>query len=137
MRTQTLDDIIEDLFYTESILTKSDTLIVIVDTEPNDTMIDRLNYLYDHDGIFIVMYNIKRLLFNILKHERVPSIEVLDQKDTEEMMKKYNVKHTAQLPEISRYDPLAMAVCMRPGEVCKLIRKSPTALSTIYYRVCK
>lgn len=137
MRTQSLDDIIEDLYYTENVLNKKDTLIVVVDTEPNETMIDKLNYLYDHDGIFVVMYNIKRLLFNILNHERVPHIAILDETQTKNMMDQYNVKNTNQLPEISRYDPLAMAACMRPGQVCQLVRKSPTALNSTYYRVCK
>ena len=67
LRPQNLDDIIEDLFVIENVLTKTDTLIIITADEPNDTIITKLKYLYDHDGIFVVIHNIKRLQFNNLK----------------------------------------------------------------------
>ena len=41
-----------------------------------------------------------------------------------------------QLPEISRFDPQALALCIRPGDVCKFIRNSSTALEYNYYRIC-
>jgi len=41
-----------------------------------------------------------------------------------------------QLPEVSRFDPHSLAMCLRPGEVCQYERKSPTAMKTDYYRVC-
>jgi hypothetical protein len=45
-----LDDTIDDLFRTEKTLTTDDSLIIIMDDEPNDSNISRMNYLYDHDG---------------------------------------------------------------------------------------
>ena len=42
----------------------------------------------------------------------------------------------SQLPEISRYDPVALVIGLRPGEVCKIIRPSPTAITTEYFRLC-
>ena len=53
-----------------------------------------------------------------------------------EMMKKYNVMEKSQLPDISRYDPVALAIGMRPGEVCSIDRPSKSAISSLYYRVC-
>ena len=41
-----------------------------------------------------------------------------------------------ELPEISRYDPVAQAIGMRPGQICKIIRPSKTAITTDYYRLC-
>ena len=43
---------------------------------------------------------------------------------------------TNQLPEISRFDPQALAMCMRPGQVCKFERESSTALFYNYFRIC-
>jgi hypothetical protein len=71
VRPQYLDEIIEDLFLVESVLTKNDTLVIIIDGEPNETIISKVNYLYDHDGIFVVIHNISRLQFNILEHSLV------------------------------------------------------------------
>jgi DNA-directed RNA polymerase subunit H (RpoH/RPB5) len=132
-----LDDVIEDLYTIEEILTKKDTLIIIIDDEPNDTILAKMRYLYDRDGIFVVIHNIKRLQFNILKHALVPEITVLSDEETVELKQKYSIKdHTVQLPEISRFDPQALVIGLRPGQVCSIGRKSATALDYTYYRVC-
>jgi hypothetical protein len=131
-----LDDIIEDLFTIESILTKEDTLIIITEDEPNDTIITKLKYLYDHDGIFVVIHNIRRLQYNILNHKLVPECTILQDKDIEDLKKKYNISNKNQLPEISRFDPQALVLCIRPGNVCELKRNSATTMFYKYYRVC-
>ena len=136
IRPNTLDDMIEDLYYIDNVLEKSDTLVIIVDDEPNDTILAKLRYLFDHDGIFIVVHNIRRLQFNLLEHALVPAIRVLPDKEWLEIKNKYNIKHLAQLPEICRFDPMALAIGMRPGQVCEIQRDSPTALANLYYRAC-
>jgi len=137
IRPSTLDEIIEDLYTIEEIMTKKDTLIVIIDDEPNDTILAKLRYLYDRDGIFVIIHNIKRLQFNILKHELVPSMRVLNERETLEFKRKYNLKDlNKDLPEISRFDAQALAVGIRPGQVCSIERDSATAMSYEYFRVC-
>jgi len=136
IRPQNLDEIIEDLFVIENILKKSDTLVIVMEEEPSDTLITKLKYLYDNDGIFVVVHNILRLQFNILKHKLVPPTIIMNETEVAELKVKYNLKDVKQLPEISRFDPVALAICLRPGQVCKIIRSSATALETNYYRVC-
>jgi len=136
LRKENLDTLVEDLFTIESVLTKKDTLIVIVNDEPNDTIVERMKYLYDHNGVFIVMHNIERLQYNLLKNVLVPYTEILEDTEIENLKKEYNLKDTSQLPEISRFDPHALAICLRPGQICKLQRKSNTAMNYFYYRVC-
>ncbi len=138
MKPQTLDDIIEDLYTIEQVLTKRDTLIVIIDDEPNDTILAKVKYLYERDGIFVIIHNIQRLQTNILKHFMVPNMTVLE---NEEEIKQFKEKHyikdeKIQLPEISRFDPQALVVGLRPGDICKIDRSSVTALNTNYYRIC-
>jgi DNA-directed RNA polymerase subunit H (RpoH/RPB5) len=136
IKKQDLDEIIEDLYLIEDVLTKDDTLMIITEDEPNDTIISKIKYLYEHDDIFIVIHNIKRLQFNILKHNLVPSCQVLLPEDVIALKEKYNLKSVNQLPEVSRFDPQSLAMCLRPGEVCKYDRKSVTAMNAEYYRVC-
>ena len=136
VRPQYLDEIIEDLFLVESVLTKNDTLVIIIDGEPNETIISKVNYLYDHDGIFVVIHNISRLQFNILEHSLVPPIKILSEGETTQILKTYNLKDTNQLPEISRFDAQALAISMRPGQVCEIERKSVTVMKYNYYRIC-
>lgn len=132
-----LQPILEDLFILTDTLNPKDTLIVILDGEPNDSLKTHLKYKLSHDGIFVVVHNIKRLQFNILEHALVPSnIHILNDKEREEIMQKYHLKHVKELPEISRFDPMALAICLRPGQICSFDRKSPTSLLTKYYRIC-
>jgi DNA-directed RNA polymerase subunit H (RpoH/RPB5) len=136
IRPQNLDDIIEDLFVIENVLTKEDTLVIIMEEEPNDTLVSKLKYLFDHDGIFVVVHNIQRLQFNILKHKLVPHTTILTDEEVAALKVKYNIKDLSQLPEISRFDPVALAIEIRPGQVCKILRSSATALDYDYYRIC-
>lgn len=136
IRPQNLDNIIDDLFYVENVLTKDDTLIIIIEDEPNDTIITKMEYLYNHDGIFVVIHNIQRLQFNILEHELVPQMTILSDEETTDVVKQYNLTSVKQLPEIDRFDPVALALSMRPDQVGKIVRSSITALKTVMYRVC-
>jgi DNA-directed RNA polymerase subunit H (RpoH/RPB5) len=136
IRPQTLDTMIEDLYEIEKILTPRDTLCIIIDEEPNDRILSSITYLYENTGIFVVIHNIKRLQFNLLEHTLVPSIKILNEAEIEEMKKKYNLESFSKLPEISRYDPQALAVMLRPGQVVEFTRSSFTALESKYYRIC-
>ena len=137
LNEKSLSMIIEDLFILSDTLTKKDTLIIIYDGEPNETLQYHLNHMYNHDGIFVVVHNIKRLQFNILNHHLVPAVSILEEPQIKDLEQKYHLtKIASQLPEISRYDPMALAICLRPLQICKLIRSSPTALTTEYYRIC-
>jgi DNA-directed RNA polymerase subunit H (RpoH/RPB5) len=136
LRANNLQEIIDDLFLVENVLTKEDTIIIIVDGEPNEPLIKFVNELYQKEKIFVVIHNIKRLQFNILRHKLVPRAYILNSKETEEFMKRMNIKKLAQLPEISRFDPQAQAICLRPNQICRFTRESPTAMNYFYYRVC-
>ena len=57
--------------------------------------------------------------------------------ENEEMRKKYNISNDSELPEISRFDPIAQAIGMKPGQVCEIIRPSKTAIESNYYRLCQ
>jgi DNA-directed RNA polymerase subunit H (RpoH/RPB5) len=136
IKKQTLDEIIEDLFTLDTILEKNDTLIVITEDEPNDTIISHNKYIYDTTGIFVVIHSLKRLQFNILNHKFVPPTVILSPIEVDELKIKYNINKLSQLPEISRFDPHALALSLRPGQVCKHDRNSITAMKTTYYRAC-
>jgi len=131
-----LDNVKDELFDVENTLTKSDILIIVVDDEPNDSLITRMKYLYEQEGVFIVIHNIKRLQYNVLEHSLVPESTILSDDELKELMVKYNIRDLSQIPEVSRFDPQSLAICLRPGQVCKYTRKSVTSLEHEYYRVC-
>ena len=136
LRPQNLQEMIDDLFNIEEVLTKEDTLFIVVKDEVNETLTNTLKHIWEQDGIFIVIQNLKRLQFNILKHEIVPPHRILSVVETLQIKKKYNIMNDNQFPDISRFDPVAQAIGIRPGQVCEIIRPSKTAISAPYYRIC-
>lgn len=136
LRPNNLEEMVDDLFNLEEVLKKNDTLFIIIKDEVNETLINELKQVWERDGIFIVIESIKRLQFNILNHILVPEHKVMSEEDAQKMMKYYNVTDKTQLPDISRFDPVARVIGLRPGQVCHIIRPSKTAIKTDYYRVC-
>jgi DNA-directed RNA polymerase subunit H (RpoH/RPB5) len=136
IQQKVLDELIEDLYLMEEVLTKADTLIIMIEDEPNDSLLAKLRTMWDRDGIFIVVHNMQRLQFNMLDHALVPKMRALDDDDAQAILEKYNMRDKTQFPEISRFDPHALAVGLRPGQVAEIERPSPTAMTAMYYRVC-
>ena len=136
IQQKVLDELIEDLYIIDEVLTPKDTLILLIEDEPNDSLLGKIRTLYDRDGIFIIVQSMQRLQFNILNHTLVPKMTALGESEMKDVMKKLNVRSVKQFPEISRFDPHAQAIGLRPGQVGKIERSSPTALSSTYYRVC-
>ena len=133
---QNINDYIDDLFNLEQVLSKNDTLIIVIKQEPHEPLLNMLRHIWEQDGIYIIVYNLERLQFNILEHSYVPKHVIMNEKEIAEMKHKYNISNDLEIPEISRYDPVAMAIGMRPGDICKIVRSSKTAITSNYYRIC-
>jgi DNA-directed RNA polymerase subunit H (RpoH/RPB5) len=134
--SKNIQEMIDDLFVLTETLKKTDTLFIIIKDEPNETLINELKHIWETEGIFIVIENIKRLQFNILKHTLVPEHRVMLDSEINTIVKKYNITDKIQFPDISRFDPVARVICLRPGQVCHIIRSSKTSIKTDYYRIC-
>ena len=136
IRPTNIQEMIDDLFNLEEILKKEDTLFIIIKDEINETMTNELKHIWETDGIFIVIENIKRLQFNILDHEMQPKFDIVPESEVVNIMKKYNITNKIQFPDISRFDPVSRAIGLRPGQLCHIVRPSKTAIQADYYRLC-
>ena len=136
IKTANIQEMIDDLYNLEETLTKDDTLFIIIKDEVNETITNELKHIWEKDGIFIVVESIKRLQFNILNHSLVPDHRVMNDVEVAEVMKKYNINSLVEFPDISRFDPVARVIGLRPGKVCHIIRSSKTSVTADYYRVC-
>jgi DNA-directed RNA polymerase subunit H (RpoH/RPB5) len=131
-----VQEMIDDLFILSETLKKTDTLFIIIKDEPNETLINELKHIWESEGIFIVIESIKRLQFNILEHVLVPPHTILKETEVDDIMRHYNITNKIQFPDISRFDPVARVIGLRPGQVCKIVRPSKTSIEAIYYRIC-
>jgi DNA-directed RNA polymerase subunit H (RpoH/RPB5) len=137
LRPNNLQEMIDDLFYIENILTKNDTLLVVVKDEVNETLLNTLRHIWESDKIFIILIPLQRLQFNILEHILVPPHRILNEAEKIKIKIRYNIINDELFPELSRFDPVAKAIGIRPGEVCEITRPSKTAITSFYYRICR
>jgi len=131
-----LQEIIDDLFNIEELLTTNDTLMIIVKDDANETLVNFIKHIWEQDNIFVIVQSLKRSQFNILEHNLVPPHRVLSNTEIVQIKQKYNIMNDNQFPIISRFDPVAQSIGIRPGQVCEIIRPSKTAIIAPYYRVC-
>jgi DNA-directed RNA polymerase subunit H (RpoH/RPB5) len=127
---------VEDLFNLEEVLSMDDDLVIITKDEPNATLTQLVHELWEKEGIYVNLLFIKRLQFNILEHSYVPKHRIMSADEIEEFKRKYQITKDSQIPEISRFDPVAAAICMRPGNICEIVRNSKTAITSKFYRIC-
>jgi len=136
LRPANIQEMIDDLFNMEETLTKEDTLMIIIKDDMNDTMLNLLKHIWEQDEILIVIQSIRRLQFNILENVLVPEHLILSKTEVTEIKKKYNITDNTQFPDISRFDPVAQVIGIRPGQICEITRPSKTAIEGKYYRIC-
>ena len=132
-----IQDYIEDLYNVEETLGEDDNLIIVGKDKPNDTLINVLDMSYKTDKYYVNIYNIHDYLYNILDDVLVPPHRIIDDEEKKVIAKYYNIVNDSQWPEISRFDPVATAIGLKPSDVVEIIRSSPTSLTTKYYRFCK
>ncbi len=69
-----------------------------------------------------------------INHIFVPQHIKLTENEIEEFLKKLNIVRD-QLPKILKKDPAIVSLEPQQGDIIKILRDSPTAGKTIYYRV--
>tara|TARA_Y100000996_G_C22450835_1_gene613778 strand:+ start:473 stop:1039 length:567 start_codon:yes stop_codon:yes gene_type:complete len=127
---------IEDLFEIENTLSNDDELIIVTKDNLNEATMNLLEQIYLNDKKFVNIYNINRFLFNILEHHMVPKHTILSEEGKQKIIEKYYITDDSKFPEISRFDPAATCMGVRPGELVEIERPSPTAITSLYYRLC-
>ena len=71
--------------------------------------------------------------FDLFEHKLVQRHEILTEKEKQELLAHYRVQ-PYQLPQIKSSDPAVKAIDAQPGDVLRVIRKSPTAGEHLAYR---
>tara|TARA_B100000902_G_C27315099_1_gene920771 strand:- start:3388 stop:4014 length:627 start_codon:yes stop_codon:yes gene_type:complete len=136
LRSNNIMDMIDDLYTLDSVLTKNDDLIVIAKDNANDSMEKALREIWSKMRYLITVIGLRQLQFNILEHTLVPSHRVLSESEADAIRKRYNIIEDSQFPDISRFSPVSLAIGIRPGEMCEILRPSRTAITAPFYRIC-
>ncbi len=71
--------------------------------------------------------------FKVENHILVPKHLKLSDKEKKDLLEKYNIT-PKELPRVIKKDPAIKSLNVGPGDVIKIIRKSPTAGEAVFYR---
>jgi DNA-directed RNA polymerase I, II, and III subunit RPABC1 len=87
--------------------------------------------------VSIEMFLISELQFNVSKHTRVPKhIPIRDPAEIEAVLKRYRAKSKREMPSIQSTDAMARYFALKPGQLVRIVRFSPSAGTHIMYRCC-
>ena len=75
----------------------------------------------------------EKVSHKILEHELVPKHELLSKEEAVKVLRELGVR-PEQLPWIRASDPVARLLGAKPGDIIRVVRKSPTAGVSIAYR---
>lgn len=131
-------NILEDMvmnYYDENDKKKC-VFILIIQGNINDTVKKTIKHLWKKHQEYVVIYEVKMLLFNILEHSFVPKHEKLSLDEKEKLYISKNIMNDSQMPEISMLDPMAKVLLLKPGEVCKITRYNRISFLDYFYRIC-
>ena len=71
--------------------------------------------------------------FQVEEHELIPKHVKLSDKEKKKLEEEYKIS-IFELPKILKNDAALKEMDLKVGDVIKIIRKSPTAGETVYYR---
>ena len=72
--------------------------------------------------------------FKTDKHILIPKHIKLNEKEKQKLLEQYNISLN-KLPKMPKTDAAIAFLNTKPGDVIKIIRKSPTANEAVFYRV--
>lgn len=134
IKQQTLESIAMN--YYEDHDKENSTLIIIMQGNINDTTQKTIKNMWKKFQEYVIVFEMKSLLFNLFTHTYVPKHIKLTSVEKETVKREKNILDDTQIPEISIFDPMAKALMMRPGDMCKIIRFDKISLMNEFYRVC-
>lgn len=112
---------------------KFDKLIVISkDKISSSVEKDLLTNTYKN----IEVFTFANLSINIIQHSAQPIFIPLTAEDSKIFLNEIETKKT-ELPRIGKNDPVSKYFGLKPGQVLKCIRQSPSDGQSIYYRLCQ
>jgi DNA-directed RNA polymerase subunit H (RpoH/RPB5) len=135
LRSANFKTLIDEML--ELFLQPEDELIFILKDSVNnmesfDSMLE--GYL-STTKVFIQIFSLDNLSFNITKHELVPKMRIMTPEESNEILERFSII-PSQMPQILKSDPQAKFLGVRKGDMCEIIRPSETAGYSYTYRMC-
>jgi len=112
-------------------------IIIVSPSRPSESVLSVLiKHIAERDNVFVQIFEIRKLGFNISKHRKVPQHRVCKENEKPEVIKAYSLKSIEQLPKIRSQDAMAQFIGARPGDMVEVIGLCETSAENLRYRYC-
>ena len=101
------------------------------------TSLSRVTNDVKYKNINIQFFSSKELIVDITEHSLNPKFEKINSEEISQLIEKYKIENKTMLPIMLVSDPISRIYNFKPGDICKITRKSPTNLKCISYRLIK
>ncbi|PNH06992.1 DNA-directed RNA polymerases I, II, and III subunit RPABC1 [Tetrabaena socialis] len=109
------------------------TIILVSKEKPGTLALKGL----DEAAHNIHVFDVNELQFNVSRNALVPKHEpIRNEADIDAIIKSSRVKSKFNLPLIHNTDPMARYLALKPGELVRITRLSPSAGEYVSYRCC-
>ena len=137
VRNQNIINCIDEI-YEKEIIGSDDVLIIITRDKVTyqGVLEEYVNRLYYRDGRYVQILWLNHLLFNITKHDLVPSYRIMLDYEKQDLIKKLYIEDDKELPFILITDPVARFYGVRLGQVCEIVHNNDTNGKNKFYRLC-
>lgn len=115
-------------------LKPADTLIIICYDKPSEPFYEAIREVNNTEGMFVQVFHLKWLQFDIMKHYRMPEHRILSKEEEEEFMKKYKLENIEMNGVLNILDPPVAYIGGRPNQIVKITRPSESAGVGISYK---
>jgi len=109
--------------------------IILVSKAKSNTNITKIFKDKEFRGTELFWLN--SIVFNITKHMFVPKHELMSEEDVKQLMTELYISNKYNLPVMLKSDPMTRYLNLNTGDVCKIVRYSPTSGQYYTYRVVK
>ena len=135
LRSANFKTLIDEML--ENFIQSGDEMIFILKDSVNnmDTFDSMLEGYLASNNVFIQIFSLDNLLFNITKHNLVPKMRIISPEERGMVLDKFSAT-PEQMPQILKSDPQAKFLGVRKGDMCEIIRASETAGNSVTYRMC-
>ena len=112
-------------------------IIIVSPSRPSESVMSVLiKHIADRDNVYVQIFEIRKLGFNISKHRKAPKHRLCKENDKPEVIKQWNLKSIEQLPKILSQDAMAKFIGARPGDMVEVIGLCETSAENLRYRYC-
>ncbi len=119
------------------IFLKNDFRLYLLIVNKNFNQSDLKKRLGDAKFSILQIFNIMELQFNISEHLLVPKHEIINNVEIEELKKYHKLNNiNQQLPIINKTDPMVKYLNIKPGQIVKITRISPSSGEAFVWRIC-